>query len=598
MSLAEEVPSSVDQFQQDSLIEPLITGPGRVSCQSQTNNNISNTTTTTTTTATTTQCNPEFERNYEILLDNDDGDDHDANNNDDDASIDDYGQSYPLDPRRFSVLAVFALNNLLGSAAWITFAPIEDAVQTKFQINQMQVNWLSMISMAVYGPGTLICTWMVPKLGFGKTVIISSLTMALGCLLRWCSCTSSLKLGLDLDYEELSSSSSSSSSSSLRYIILLSGQGLVALGQTIFMNAPARIAASWFQQTTKVIGVIIFSANIGIILGQTLSPLCVIEDTGENLDKLLAVQGLAMGVCALLTCYSFKSVEPLLPPSPSEAARRRQQQSQQEIGDSSHQSTFATIVKDIKTLSTDPQYLILLVAFGIEYGVNNAILTLLQPWVASSGFPGDETAGILGSLLIAGGVVGTFIAAILLDRTRNFTQAVRWSFVVAVVVAFGLVATLQPSCPTWILATAFTITGMSQMPLLTICLDAVAAQTYPIPEELSSAGLQLIGQYFGIILIDVMGDLIDSSNSADDHSETRYGFAANVNILYLALLIISAAFACCYKSDDLRTHVNDGDINHDTTHTTAMRGVTNSSNNIDDNNETIDDNEQSSLDSI
>jgi cyanate permease len=597
MSLAEEVTSSVDQFQQDSLIEPLITGPGRVSCQSQTNNNVSNAAArTTTTTTTATQFNHEFERNYELLLDDDDGDDHDANNGDD-ASIDDYEQSYPLDPRRFSVLAVFALNNLLGSAAWITFAPIEDAVQTKFQINQMQVNWLSMISMAVYGPGTLICTWMIPKLGFGKTVIISSLTMALGCLLRWWSCTSSLKLGLDLDYEELSSSSSSSSS--LRYIILLSGQGLVAVGQTIFMNAPARIAASWFQQTTKVIGAIVFSANIGIILGQTLSPLCVIEETGENLDKLLAVQGLAMGVCALLTCYSFKTDEPLLPPSPSEAARRRQQQqSQQEFGDSSHQSTFATIVKDIKTLSTDPQYLILLVAFGIEYGVNNAILTLLQPWVASSGFPGDETAGILGSLLIAGGVVGTFIAAILLDRTRNFTQAVRWSFVVAVVVAFGLVATLQPSCPTWILATAFTITGMSQMPLLTICLDAVAAQTYPIPEELSSAGLQLVGQYFGIILIDVMGDLIDSSNSADDHSETRYGFAANVNILYLALLIISAAFACCYKSDDLRTHVNDGDINHGTTHTTATRGVTNSSNSIDDNNEIIDDNEQSSLDSI
>ena len=608
MPLTEVVTSPVDQFLQDSLIEPLITGPdGRdsVSCQSKTNCYISNTAAATTTTTTTTQCNHEFERNHQLLLDDDDGDDHSANNNnnnndDDDASIDDYDQSYTLDPRRFSVLAVFALNNLLGAAIWITFAPIEDAVQTKFQINQMQVNWLSMISMAVYGPGTLICTWMVPKIGFGKTVIISSLTMALGCLLRWWSCTSSLELGLDLDYEELSSSSSSSSS--LRYIILLSGQGLVAVGQTIFMNAPARIAACWFQQTTKVIGAIIFSANIGIILGQTLSPLCVIEETGENLDKLLAGQGLAMGVCALLTCYSFKSDEPLLPPSPSEAARRRQQQqqqqSQQEIGDSSHQSTFATIVKDIKTLSTDPQYLILLVAFGVQYGVNNAVLTLLQPWVASSGFPGDETAGILGSLLIAGGVVGTFIAAILLDRTRNFTQAVRWSFIVVVVVAFGLVATLQPSCPTWILATAFTITGMSQMPLLTICLDAVATQTYPIPEELSSAGLQLVGQYFGIMLIDIMGDLIDSSNSADDHSETRYGFAANVNILYLALLIISAAFACCYKSDDRRTHVNDGDINHDTTRTTAMRWVSNSRNSIDDSNETIDDNEQSRLDSI
>lgn len=516
-----------------------------------------------------------YEINYILLTDNDhnnnnnDDDDNDTANDDATRSIgDDQQHQYSLDPRRFCVLSVFCLNNLLGSAIWITFAPIEDAVQKKFLINQMEVNWLSMISMAVYGPGTLICCWIIPKLGFGKTLILSSITMALGCLLRWWSCN--LKLGIDLDEE-----------SSFSYIILLTGQGLVALGQTVFMNAPARIAASWFQNTAKVIGSIVFSGSVGIVLGQSLSPLFVVEETGENLDRLLAVQGLAMGICALLTYHNFKSDEPHLPPSASEAARRRQQRTQQEIADSS-QSTFATISKDIITLLTDPQYIVLLIAFGIEYGVSNAILTLLQPWVASSGFPGDETAGLFGSLLISGGIVGTLIAATLLDSTRNFTQGVRWSFVVALGVGFSLIAALTPKCPIWLLASAFTITGMSQIPILTICLDSVAAQTYPIPEELSSAGLQLVGQYFGIILIDGMGNLIESSNSAD---QARYGFTANVNIAYLALLVISAAFACCYKNDDPRAHVGD------------MR-TTNSSNDIDNTSGIIDDNEQLIVDSL
>lgn len=488
-------------------------------------------------------------------------DDHD-----DIVDIDNFNrnESHSLDPRRFAILAIFCLNNLIGSAVWITFAPIEDAVIAKFRqydgennsssgISYQQINWLSMISMVVYGPGTALCAWIVPKYGFRETVIASSILMALGCFLRW--------LSLSFVSPDDGATSDEFSSSIARYFILLTGQGLVALGQTIFMNAPARVAASWFQQTTKSIGAINLCSSLGIVFGQALPPLCVLADTGEHLDQLLAAQGVAMGICALFTGYWFRYEEPACPPSAAESARRRERERQSDHSSSSDSmvSPTCSIPKDVEKLLTNPQYIMLTIAFGINYALNSALLTLIQPWITLSGFPGDKMAGLCGSLLIGGGVFGTWIASILLDLTRNFNQAIRWSFASTAVVAFGLVATLRPECPTWILATAFTISGMTQGPLTTICFDAVAAHTYPVAEELSSAGLQMVGQYLGVVLVDGMSYLIESASSGDqdddDNEEAEFGFTANVNIAYLSLLCISAVFALCYRSEDPRANI-------------------------------------------
>jgi MFS family permease len=577
----------------DYLAEPLLSRTNNDASRAQSNDDNYSNADHHENSTTPTQRDDEENNNYLPLIDDHDGDgDGDVDGNFTDYD-DNQNERYSLDSQRFSILAIFCLNNLIGSAVWITFAPIEDAVKAKFReydgessssgISNQQINWLSMISMAVYGPGTAFCAWVVPKYGFRETVIASSIIMALGCFLRW--------LSLSFVSPDGGATSSDYSSSTLRYFILLTGQGLVALGQTIFMNAPARVAASWFQQTTKSIAAINLCSSIGIIFGQLLSPLCVMEETGEHLDQLLAAQGVAMGICALFTGYGFRYEEPACPPSAAESVRRRERQFDHSSSPGHTVSSTSSVSKDVRKLLTNPQYIILMAAFGINYGLNGAIVTLMQPWVASSGFPGDQTAGLCGSLLIGGGLIGTWIASILLDYTRDFNQAIRWSFASTSVVAIGLVATLRPESPTWILATAFTITGMTQMPLLTICFDAVAAHTYPVSEELSSAGLQLAGQYLGIFLVDGMSYLIESASSGEDdddsNNEKKYGFSAKVNIFYLSLLGLSAAIACCYKSDDLRANItNDRErLQNSGSQTTALLGDINSHANTNDNHE-------------
>jgi MFS family permease len=438
-----------------------------------------------------------------------------------------------LDPRRFVVLSVFSLANVLAGAAWITFAPIDDVVMEKYHVTDQQVNWLSLIFMALYGPGTILCAWFIRKYGLRATVVVSAVLMALGGMIRWWS----------VWFVATNDKSA--------YPVLLAGQALVAMGQPVFSNAPARVASAWFQQTTVAISFVVFGSMLGMVLGQAMSPWLV-----HQFDWLLAGQGLAMLVCAIATYFCFES-EPNQPPTTAEAVRRRSSLVQESDNASTCSTSAAWL--DLKKLSTDKQYVVLLLATGIEFGVNNALLTLLQPWIASTGFPSDVLAGACGTFCIVGGVVGIFIAAPTLEKTRNYKQAVRWSFVVTFVTMVGVVAVLQPKSHDWMLLAAFFVMGMTQFPILPICMDAAAAHTYPISEELSSAGMQIVGQYLGILLTDAMEPLVRLHSRKDEEHEFRGGFASPVNIATLALLFVSAVTASCYNGEDKRADAN---INH------------------------------------
>lgn len=436
---------------------------------------------------------------------------------------------YVADPHRYFVLTVFSLNNLIASAFWITFAPIDDAVEVYYRgISANQVNWLSMVMMAMYGPGTLMCSWGISDYGLRATVVFSSILISLGALLRW---------GSVFFIDE-------NNHSTLAYNILLSGQAVASLGKCVFCNAPATVASSWFQKTTNAIGVMVLSGAVGMTVAQTMSPLLVQETTGAHLDLLLAGQALVAILCTIATWWWFEA-QPTLPPSTAEAARRAQQQN-------TSQTTVCSknaLKQNVWKLAKDTQYIILLAAFGIGYGADNACLTLSQSWVASAGYEGDATAGLCGALCIIGGVLGNLIAAPLLSATQNYNQAIRWSYAVAFLVAVATVGVMQIQAPVWLLATAFFALGMSQFPLMTIAMDAAAAHTYPIPESLSSAGLLLMGQYLGIAFTDIIGNFITNNND-------RKGFASPANITLVGLFGMSSIIALCYHGDDPRAVAN------------------------------------------
>jgi MFS family permease len=264
---------------------------------------------------------------------------------------------YVLDPSRFAVLGVFSLANVLASAAWITFAPIDDVIMEMYDISLQKVNWLSLIFMALYGPGTAVCAWAIRIYGLRMTVVVSAIVMALGGMLRWWS--------VSFVHENHHGAA---------YAILLIGQGLIAMAQPVVSNAPARVASAWFQQTAGAIGFVVFGSMVGLVLGQSMSPWMM-----GSINALLAGQALAMVVCSIATIVYFKS-EPKSPPTLAEALRRRQTLQGHQTRDPEHhqpnQSSSTSIWFEMKLLLSDTQYLVLLLSFGIGYGVNNGKYSL------------------------------------------------------------------------------------------------------------------------------------------------------------------------------------------------------------------------------
>ena len=176
--------------------------------------------------------------------DNDDDDDDDDENvtttNTNDINTEDdeeeeeeeergEGEEYTVYTIRFVILFLFAVNNLLGSAVWITFAPITEAVQRTYHVSAPAVNWLAMISMVVYGPGTfLVMVSTRPSgWGFATTIVLSSSLMSLGCGFRWWSSTMIHDHDDNNNNNNTDNDTDTSSWYNGAYSVLLLGQGLV-----------------------------------------------------------------------------------------------------------------------------------------------------------------------------------------------------------------------------------------------------------------------------------------------------------------------------------------------------------------------------------
>lgn len=101
------------------------------------------------------------------------------------------------------------------------------------------------------------------------------------------------------------------------------------------------------------------------------------------------------------------------PPTPPTAAAQGTNVNEQ-IGDSS------AFMSSIKRLLLNPNYILLLLSYGINVGVFYAISTLLNQIILEY-YPGRETdVGRIGLFIVLAGMVGSVCCGIVLDKTHRF----------------------------------------------------------------------------------------------------------------------------------------------------------------------------------
>ena len=85
---------------------------------------------------------------------------------------------------RWVVLAIFFLNLGINNSVWITIAPVADVMRCYYGISNTWVNATSTVYMAAYVLFFLPCAWILDRYGLKVTMVLASLTNALGTAVR------------------------------------------------------------------------------------------------------------------------------------------------------------------------------------------------------------------------------------------------------------------------------------------------------------------------------------------------------------------------------------------------------------------------------
>ena len=439
-----------------------------------------------------------------------------------------FAETRPAAAGAYLVMLAFCVSSATSGALWISFAPVASEASTAYAVSQDWINTLSMTFLALYAPGTVIAAMASRRLGLRATVCAGGVMNLLAAAARLASA-----LALPPD--------GSPATSRLPFAMLLGGQSLAALAQPTFTNIPARVASTWFAGTAEATAVAAMSNGVGIVVGQVVSPLVVHasdDDAGTAVRGFLGLLGgqAVVGVVALLLVLLFFRSQPAFPPTAAEARRRAKPKEPAAYA-------LAGLRRDVGTLLADKDYVVVLLTFGIGLGSFNALMTVVEQWVGVAGYDSDR-AGMFGGLLMGCGMAGTFVAAILLDSTKQYRVVLRAWFGFAWLTCLGAVLALRPDQGA--LATAsFCALGVGMVPLMTVCLDSTAAHTYPISEEVSSAGLMVAGQLSGIAVTYTLSALL----SAHPHYE---GVWSPASICFVALAGACALVAQLYRGEDKR----------------------------------------------
>lgn len=130
---------------------------------------------------------------------------------------------YRTTPRRWIILAVFALYSMSNAFQWIAYGIISDKISYFYDVPFPTVDWLSKIYMLTYIPLVFPATWLLDKKGLRVVALIGSFGNFVGSAIK---CFSAYPGG---------------------FAVTFVGQTVSACSQIFILGLPARLAAVWFS---------------------------------------------------------------------------------------------------------------------------------------------------------------------------------------------------------------------------------------------------------------------------------------------------------------------------------------------------------------
>jgi predicted MFS family arabinose efflux permease len=267
---------------------------------------------------------------------------------------------------RWLVLISYILAGIFCQVTWITFVPILSITAQTYGVTQADVGNLSTVFPLVYVAISIPVGYFIDSYGFRKAILLGTSFMAVFGLLR---------------------------AFSPNFTFLLIFQALAGVSQPFINNSISKLVKSWFpdKESGLATGLGTLSLFVGMILGLILTPVLLYA---SSLNAVLLVYGIS--AVAVFAIFYFLGKQPKT---------------------TLREKDFVKL-SELKGLFLNRNILLLSALFFVCIGVFTAFTTWIEPTLALQNI-NQQSAGLLGGIMIFGGVIGSLIIPGLSDRLKT-----------------------------------------------------------------------------------------------------------------------------------------------------------------------------------
>ncbi|KAM3721453.1 putative MFS-type transporter C09D4.1 [Dirofilaria immitis] len=406
--------------------------------------------------------------------------------------------------RRYYILLVFVLLSASNSMQWIEYSVIAHIIVHFYSVSYVAVDWTSMIYMLTYIIFVLPASWILDKYGLRVSIILGSGGNCIGAWIKMFSTRPDA------------------------FWITFLGQTIVGFSQMFILSIPPRLAAVWFgsKQVSTACAIGVFGNQLGIAIGFLLPPVLVhmgaTDSIAADLSRLFLISVIVNTIIFLLIIFSVPK-KPLLPPS---LAQLRM------LGDTNEKNYY----RSLKQLMTNSNFILLFITYGINVGVFYAVSTVLSQMILIFHPNEQESAGMVGLLLVLAGMVGSILCGFILDRFHEFklTTLVVYMFCTMGMLLFTFLIDITQM---WYIYVSSIFLGFFMAGYLPIGFEFASELTFPIAEGTASGLLNASAQVFGITLTLCVGFIL------------QYDSVFVSNLTLTGFLVVGTFLTALIKSD-------------------------------------------------
>jgi hypothetical protein len=383
--------------------------------------------------------------------------------------------------RAWLTVFLFTFGGFANALILLSFAPIAGKAQDYWNTSATLVNLLAVSFQIMYIPGSTLLVRMMRGGDLRKVVLVAGILQTVGCGIR---------LGA-------AGINHVSGQETFSYAVMLIGTAVAATAQPFYLNLPANVASAWFGVKDRDIATTVCAlANpLGSAIGAVLPTLLVkggtdddptTEDKGVTGIWLLCLVQLLVATTSVALVFFMYESRPPTPPSQSEkevmerSEKNRKNAEGMEVQRVERTSSSGTR-GELSQLSQHGNFVKLFVGFVLVLGHLNALAALIGQ------LPGeysDNQYGTLGAVLIMSGFTGAFVAGLVLERTKAYSQVLKFAYC-ASLLAWTFFLSMCSDNNFGPLTASAGLLGFSLLPIVPASIVNAVETVFPISGEVA-----------------------------------------------------------------------------------------------------------------